>query len=117
MKQGAQVAHAEIQFTATESDNELVELEISGVVTDSFVDWETHGTAMPMGNGDPSRDPTTGRDSSGDAVLMTDPPFGMTALTDSVSWLPRPWSKGQSGRAQATTELKDGISLRSPEFR
>ena len=44
LKQGAQVAHAEIQFTATESDNELVELEIRAVATDSFLDWETHGT-------------------------------------------------------------------------
>lgn len=110
LKQGIQVAHAEIQFTATASDNELVELEISAVAVDSFVDWETHGTSMPLGNGDPSRDPTTGRDSSGDAILMTDPPFGINDVTDAVTWLPRPWSKGQSGRAQATTELKDVIN-------
>lgn len=110
LKQGIQVAHAEIQFTATASDNELVELEISAVAVDSFVDWETHGMDMPLGNGDPSRDPTTGRDSSGDAILMTDPPFGINDVTDAVTWLPRPWSKGQSGRAQATTELKDVIN-------
>ena len=109
LKQGAQVAHAEIQFTATESDNEMVELEIAGVDVDNFVDWPTHGTAIPLDNGDTSRDPVTGF-VDGDAVLMQEPPFGITDVTPAVSWLPRPWSKGQSGPAQATTELKDIVN-------
>ena len=118
LKRGAQVAHAEILFTATESDNEMVELEIRGVDTGNFVDFETHGTPLPYNAADTAQRPD-GRDESGDARLVQDPPFGITALTDAVTWLPGPWSKGQAGPAQATSELKDVVNaiISRPDWR
>jgi hypothetical protein len=100
---GQKVAHAEIQFTADQSDNEKVELEIAAVAVDDFVDFETHGEQT--GTDDPS----------GDAIMQTEPPFGIgpgkkTAMTAAVSWLPRPWSQGAAGPAQASAELRDVVN-------